>query len=1337
MSPGAGFFPVSGSLGRGSHPVKDPPAELESRLPLQALLGYLNFSQGTPDPRFQKQLSEAYGLLAERGSPDPCPVLHDVLRRRLAQLRAERAAAFRDACQAEAVLGLVFDRLLPAYRRRHADLLFHQTDAELFQPFFVARAFEAVLAEGPPWQEEDRIIAGALKRLNDFVGYRPVAVLETRPRTEPYDHERVRPIPLFIRGAGVAAGRYAALVSQALEVIQTTPAALRADASFDLDALEELAVDPRAYDHGHPANKRPNYVFGEWDPHRIDNQGRYRRFVVRQVTLDALLDRVRHPEGLSAEEALFEAAAVLAGTILMASGVSGSGPDSHDSTTTLANLMPRIARYRDAFYAQLLDRAAPAYADRLRKEAALTRQPFGGARQHLNQYLARHRAMLLQQRHLALILADMGYPDASRRQASLIPAASVRFWSEIHIRLTTGQAAVERGDLAAATRLAAEAEDLIHRGIACGALPDPWNILGFQGQFPLFAGTQEAVHDQRIDQLVYGVEQLLGLYARLLSEAAARGEKDLAKAVRKDMKRLAAWWDRFASVEVSSVRPVHGGEAYASAKQVAKALGRWHEGGHAAADLAFWRQHLENFQSAKAFALVVDALLRKEDYRAAMGLLVHWLSQAGQVELEEGEYSFHALALRWMLGVCTRELGEPEGSAPDAAASAAEDESFGLRRRFLDYLEANAEEFGEVPDAEEVGRPEELPEPQEAEEDVYGAAYEGMTYQDSTGDRDEGEVLEGGPRDEFDLEAQGPYLLARLRYLSTLAKLWQLAGWRDPHVARLRPDFPARDEAVRSWLMQARKNRWALLALTDALYAHPIPEPTGDHDSLVEFDRRRHLKEQLVTAALAAAFDTTLAVGGLEGTGEPGEEAPGPDMPGWHAPARRLEQALFRGDAAGARAVLPEFVRQFRTEPLLYRPLFQGGRPRQILRASVAQSVLRALLGNLPRLGLLRETYDLARLAWQMEQMPRPGPPAAGRPVSVFDQLFQTAFAAVVETVIDAADAWGPEAADGQALGDLLDPVVEPFLRLWIEHGKRLHLSVLETIGDEAEWEALRDFIRRYGADLFHARFMTLGNLRGILHRGVGAYLDYLRDNPDPLHPVRLLDDLDRAIPRAAAERFLECVLAALVENYEEFKDYNTTTTQSDYGDNLHMLLDFLALKVSYDREGWQLRPLVWAHEVLVRKGKLSTAVLWEREFEELTRETADEHLADLADLERTHGMRLRTVADRLGERLVRPLALERLCALVGPAMDEAGRAETPAFSRFEQELAPYAAEPAGVGLDVPPWLRRLEAEVQRVRAAGSAVAGLAAPLARVPRVVLSWEDFRREVRDWDAPRSP
>ena len=68
--------------------------------------------------------------------------------------------------------------------------------------------FEAVLARDPLPETADQTTAQVLLRLNDYVGHRPIAVLETRPRGEPYDHERVRPIPLYLRGAGVAHGPY-------------------------------------------------------------------------------------------------------------------------------------------------------------------------------------------------------------------------------------------------------------------------------------------------------------------------------------------------------------------------------------------------------------------------------------------------------------------------------------------------------------------------------------------------------------------------------------------------------------------------------------------------------------------------------------------------------------------------------------------------------------------------------------------------------------------------------------------------------------------------------------------------------------------------------------------------------------------------------------------------------------------------------------------------------------------------------------------------------------------------------------------------------------------------
>jgi hypothetical protein len=1285
------------------------------------ILGYLNFSHGKADPRFQKQLSDAFETLAKAGAPEPWQALAPLLRHHLGRLQAA-GGAFQDITQAVAVLDLVFDGLLPAYRRHHADLLFHQTDRDLFQPFLLARAFEAVLTQGPPW-EAGRIVPAALARLNDFVGHRPIAILETRPQGEPYDHERVRPVPLYLREAGVAWGPYQPLVKETFQILADTSPDLLADACFDLALLDELAFDPRAYDHGHPVNRRSNYIFGEWDPHHIDNQGRYRRFVVRQITLDALLTRPREPGGLPREELYFEAAAVLAGTMLMSAGVSGAGPEYYDSSTNLTTLMPRIARYRDQFYAQLLARIPAGHGTRLKQEAELTRQPFGAARQHLNHYLAGHRAALLQHRQVALLYADLGYPEAGRREAARIPTPSMRFLTEMHARLATGRRAAEQGELALAARLLPEVEELLKAGIACGALVDPWNILGFQGQFPLSAAREDSIRDGRVLDLIQLVDELLDLSARVQAEAAARGEKAIVESTAQGLARLVRWWDRFATVEVSDVPRVHGGEAAEAARHVAEALARWHEQGEATADLAFWRGRLERFRTPKAFAQVIEALIDKHDHRAAMALLINWVGQEAHVPLEEGEHSFHQLAVRWLLAVANP--ASTQGTASTAPASLPP-ERWALIQKFFDYLEVNAEALWSVPVLGEPGAVEQLGPPTPVEEDIYGAAYEGVTYQDTTDDDEEGSVIEGGPRQEFDLEAAGEGLLHRLKFLDTVARLWQIAAWRQA----VSPAANQPAGAVASWLTTARTNRRALLTLMDHLHVHPVPEPSGSYDSLVAYDRHRLLKEQILTAAIATALDTTLAVRSLEGaSGDAGELNAEDAPPAWHGPALQLEQALLHADPAQARAVLPAFVAAFRDEPLLFQPLADGGHPRQVLQAGIAQTILRALLASLPRLGLLRENHELLGTARAMEQTVPPGLANAARRVTVFDQLFQAAFQGIVNSVIDAAS---PD--PGSDFGNLLDRVVEPFVTIWIEHCQSLRLSPLEAVGSDAEWERLRAFIEHYGADLFHARFMTLANLRGILHQGAGPFLDYLADNPDPLHPVRLLDELDRSISRRDAENYLTHVLAALVENYEEYKDYNTTTTQSDYGQNLYQLLDFLALKASYDRQAWHLRPLIQAHEMLVRRNQWEAARVWQEELTRLTADLADEHLADLADLEQTHGMRLRTIADHLAQRFVKPLALDRLCALIEPAMEEAGQREHPSFTCFDQEIGPYAAEPTGVGLDVPHWLRRLEGEVHRVRAAHTAVAVLAGDLPQVPKVVLTLEEVRRLLNEWQQP---
>ncbi len=81
--------------------------------------------------------------------PQPWQALLDWLSASLRSYRLHAGphrAAFRDVTQAENVLALA-SRVLPAYRRHHADLLAHLDDRDLFGPFFLVRVFEAILAQ--------------------------------------------------------------------------------------------------------------------------------------------------------------------------------------------------------------------------------------------------------------------------------------------------------------------------------------------------------------------------------------------------------------------------------------------------------------------------------------------------------------------------------------------------------------------------------------------------------------------------------------------------------------------------------------------------------------------------------------------------------------------------------------------------------------------------------------------------------------------------------------------------------------------------------------------------------------------------------------------------------------------------------------------------------------------------------------------------------------------------------------------------------------------------------------------------------------------------------------
>ena len=235
----------------------------------------------------------------------------------------------------------------------------------------------------------------------------------------------------------------------------------------------------------------------------------------------------------------------------------------------------------------------------------------------------------------------------------------------------------------------------------------------------------------------------------------------------------------------------------------------------------------------------------------------------------------------------------------------------------------------------------------------------------------------------------------------------------------------------------------------------------------------------------------------------------------------------------------------------------------------------------------------------------------------------------------------------------------------------------------------------------------------------------------------KLLEDLGGKLPRAEAVKHLGLVIEAIVENFAEYRDYNSTTTQSDRGDLLYTLLDFLRLRVHYDRVAWHLKPVLIAHAVLVRRGRMAAAESWRRALAERTGELADTLAARCAELRKKYAMRLPTVSDRLAERFVRPLTIDRVRALIKPAMDEVRElpgegAPREAFDLLERETQELTQEPTGVGLDVPAWLLSLEQEVEtQLRAARDRERADESRLP-IPQAPLSLAEVEEQLTGWE-----
>ena len=843
------------------------------------------------------------------------------------------------------------------------------------------------------------------------------------------------------------------------------------------------------------------------------------------------------------------------------------------------------------------------------------------------------------------------------------------------------------------------------------------------------------MRDTRADDLIHLMDRIFTAYERLWSEAAACDQPEVSERVPDRYRKLAEWWHQFAVHEVSSVDGFHALDAYSAAERAASALGLWHKGGASAGDVRFWAPHAQMFDSPKAYARVIRALLDHGDLIASLSLLVHWISQAERITLVEGKSSFFELARRWL-----RDVQYQDGGAEN-------DRIWPQVQKFFDYLEANADEYWQAPEwelgqiAPRADRKDEALESSEEVDDedgessLYSAAYEDVVYRDSTDDGIEGELFGSDVAENDEWEHESRRILGRLTFLENLAGLWKTAAMG---CATHKENVQYR-ETLQSWFEQCLAYQRGLRDLLQTLTRQPVPRPLELQQSIMDFDRRRSIKEAMLDRIVATCVEISdagrmvLAVVLVHDSASSGETPPAYahqlDSLEWKVV--QVTSAVLAGDAVRIdgnwRGLIDELIQR----PLLYVPLARGGDPISVVETRTRQRMIELLLTWLPRLGCLAETCELIDVARNIERNQSVGPAA----VTEFDSLFETGFRALIESIIASTRCWRSVDLESDMLVDCLEQLTQMLLGSWLSHSRTLRLSVLEKVADQKKWKSLVNFVERYGADIFTQQFLNLANLRAVLHKGVEDWLQQMEDSLDDVELPRLISELGQNVTRREAVEHVTLALESILENYSAYRDYNSTTTQSDRGDKLHSLLDFLRLRTEYDRVAWNLKPVILAHEILIRRSRSEDAELWRRALVERTDDHAQRFLQRLVQLQMKYAMQIPTLTDRLSERFVRPMAIDRIRALVKPAMREMN-APGPhtAFDLLEQEASALAHEASGAGLDVPTWIIALQEEVETARRRDD-YAEESELDRRLPQVPLPADEIQRQLDECEKRR--
>ena len=199
------------------------------------------------------------------------------------------------------------------------------------------------------------------------------------------------------------------------------------------------------------------------------------------------------------------------------------------------------------------------------------------------------------------------------------------------------------------------------------------------------------------------------------------------------------------------------------------------------------------------------------------------------------------------------------------------------------------------------------------------------------------------------------------------------------------------------WLAQAARNYRQLLELLDAVHGYRFRQPSGSHDSLVEFDRLRTIKDSLIQKIIATCVETATAARLLMTTREDAGDA---ERFGEPVDAVSVQSAAVgAGGRPGrrARACGATFWRRSsRGRCCTCRTRAAASRGRWSSRAA-GSGCCNDLLGWLPKLGLIRETCELLELAQQLES----DNPVGQGAVTEFDTLFENGYQAIVRAIVE------------------------------------------------------------------------------------------------------------------------------------------------------------------------------------------------------------------------------------------------------------------------------------------------------------------------------------------------